>query len=113
MDTFGNGAQSHEWHMPVAPAEAYEALRASVDSLFKLRESDEFTMTVQFATKVSAMTWGDRCTAQVIRDGDESNIRVAVASRNASSPLVAGKSAKNMQALLKAITDRLKASRSS
>jgi hypothetical protein len=75
-----------------------------------LKDEDDFLMTVQFVTKVSAMTWG-RCIAQVIKEDDESKLRISIASRNANSTLDAGKNEKSMQRLIKDITDRLKAAR--
>lgn len=107
MSNIGSGAL-HEWHFPVPPAQAFEALSQSVASLFNLKDSDDFAMTVQFMTKASALTWGDRCIAQVIKDGDDSKIRITSASRNADSSLVAGKLEQNMQRLIKDVSQRLR-----
>lgn len=111
MSNTAGGVQSYEWHMPAAPEATFAAAVAAANSLFKVKESDDFTKTIQFVTKVSAMSWGDRCTAQVVEDGDESVVRVSVVSRNSNNTLVAGKAAKNMQAYLSGIAEHLKANR--
>lgn len=104
----GNGIQNHEWNIPASADRTFAAAVKAANQLFKKVDSEEFTKTIHFMTKVSAMTWGDRCTAQVIADGDGCVVKVSVASRNANNSLVGGKAAKNMQDYLRAITAELK-----
>lgn len=108
MSNSGAGAQTHEWHIPATPADTYDALRVSVEKLFKTKDADEFTRTVQFVTKMSATTYGAWCTAQVVSDQDESRLVVTIAARTGSNPAAAAKNAKNMQALLKSVSATLR-----
>ena len=112
MANFGTSAQVHEWHLPVPAQDGFEALVTAAQNIgFNVLESDDFTRTVQFTTPISAMTWGDRGIAQIIKAGDECDLRIQSASRNANTPLAAGKFAKNMQILFTAIVEILKAQR--
>jgi hypothetical protein len=79
---FGNGPLTHACRLPASPKDAFDALPASVELLFKLKDED-----------------------------DESKLRISIASRNANSTLDAGKNEKNTQRLTKDIKYRLKSAR--
>jgi hypothetical protein len=67
-----------ERYVPVPAAEAFQAVLAAVGKnyTFKLKSSDDFTMTVNFSSGASAFTWGENFTAQVVPAEGGSTVRV-------------------------------------
>lgn len=103
------GNSSYEWHFPVSSEQVFNALVEAVSNNFYILNADDFTFTVLFETDVSALTWGQRGSAQVIRDGEGSKLRVTVSSRLSNNTFAASKVEKNMQLLLKEVSSSLKA----
>jgi hypothetical protein len=60
-----NSNQVQGKYLPVPKEQAYAALLSVVSKKFKLKESDDFTLSVQFSSGASAFTWGENFSAQV------------------------------------------------
>lgn len=102
----------HEWHLPASQSETFDALLEAVKSKMVLEGADDFARTVRFAAPLSALSWGFTCTAQVLRDGEGSIVRITSMGKVARSSAVgASKFEKQMQSLLGEISRILKAKR--
>ncbi|QUQ69822.1 hypothetical protein [Kutzneria sp. CA-103260] len=71
------GNQDLERYFPVPPNDTFATLVEVVGERFKLKDSDDFTMTVNFSKGASAFTWGENFTAQVVPAEGGSNVKVA------------------------------------
>lgn len=67
MPLFG-GSQSAglERYYPVSPLPVFQALVEVVPQGFKLKGSDDFTLSCTFSSGASAFTWGENFSAQVV-----------------------------------------------
>lgn len=102
----------HEWHLPASQAETFDALVEAVKSKMVLEGADDFARTVRFTAPLSALSWGFTCTAQVLRDGEGSIVRITSMGKVSRSAAVgASKFEKQMQSLLGEISRILKAKR--
>lgn len=103
MSIFGTtNSLDREYHLPVEGSVAYQAL-VEVARGFKLDRADDFTRTVNFSTGLSALTYGERVTAQVVPASEGCNVRLSVVPR-VGGQLMQGR--KNQQ-LLEDIFQRL------
>lgn len=60
-----NSNQVQSKYLPVPKEKAYVALLSVVQKKFKLKENDEFSLSVLFSSGASAFTWGENFSAQV------------------------------------------------
>ena len=77
MGLFSSGGNQSalERYLPVPPAEAFPALLAAANQKFKVTQSDDFTLSVEFSSGASAFTWGENFNAQVVPSEGGSTVR--------------------------------------
>ena len=71
------GNQDLERYFPVSSTDTFTVLVEVIGEQFKLKESDDFTMTVTFSKGASAFTWGENFTAQVVPAEGGATVKVA------------------------------------
>ncbi|CAN2186731.1 hypothetical protein MCEMRE196_00459 [Candidatus Nanopelagicaceae bacterium] len=65
-----NNQQNQERFFPVEKEKVFAALLKVVQEKFKVKEADDFTMSITFSSGASAFTWGENFSAQVLpREG--------------------------------------------
>jgi hypothetical protein len=104
MNTSSQGSLAYDWHFPVSPEETYSALSASIKELFKLKDDDEFTKTVQFETKPTMSQNGARCIAQVFKDENGSVVKLTATPKVVTQIRALPKASEALQELPKAIS---------
>jgi hypothetical protein len=107
-----SGSLVRELYVPVAPKQAWQALYDVARASHKMTDSDDFTLVVNFSTTVSAWTWGEKVSGQVIpADGGASTIRLTVVGKVGAQIMQDRRNQQLLDEVLKAVTDRLRASR--
>lgn len=61
-----NNQQNQERYFPVEKEKVYAALLEVVKTKYKLKDADDFTLSITFSSGASAFTWGENFNAQVI-----------------------------------------------
>lgn len=64
-------------YVPVPPQQAFAALVQATKQTFKVKSTDDFTMTVTFSSGISAFTWGENFSAQVVPGEGGSMLKVS------------------------------------
>lgn len=77
MPWFANGNSGNERYYPVATTQVFEALVNVLPINFRLKDSDDFTMTANFSKGASAFTWGEEFTAQVVPSEGGATVRIS------------------------------------
>lgn len=62
--------------VPAPPAVVFAALKRAAENEFKVKGFDDFTMTCEFTSGMSAFTYGERFSSQVIPAEGGSTLRV-------------------------------------
>ena len=61
-----NNQQNQEKYYPVEKEQVFAALSEVVKKGFKVKEVDDFTLSINFSSGASAFTWGENFSAQVV-----------------------------------------------
>ncbi|WP_072690809.1 hypothetical protein [Rhodococcus marinonascens] len=69
--------QDNELYLPVPPAAAFAALKSAVEQRFTLKSAEDFTMSCTFTSGMSAFTWGEKFSAQVVPVEGGATIKVS------------------------------------
>ena len=72
----GNQSDSLERFFPVPPKDAYGAMIQVAPERFKVKSSDNFTMSCTFSSGASAFTWGENFSSQVVPAEGGATIKV-------------------------------------
>lgn len=72
-----NSQTSLDRYVPVPPQQVYTALVKAARSNFKVKSTDDFTMSCTFSSGASAFTWGENFTAQVVPSEGGATIKVS------------------------------------
>ena len=105
---FGNQQQNNELFLPVAPAEAFNALQGAVKKSFSLKKADDFTMACSFSSGASAFTWGEKFTAQVVPSDGGSTIKVSGVGKVGGQIQQGSRTAKLINRLFEDVTTALR-----
>lgn len=60
------GADSSERFIPLPPTTVFAGMQQVIPRRFKVKSSDDFTMSCTFSSGASAFTWGENFNAQAI-----------------------------------------------
>lgn len=112
MGLFG-GQNNSERYLPAAPPEVFLALTESARKRFNLKSADDFTLTCNFSSGVSAFTWGEQFTAQVVPADGGATIRITSVGKVGAQVMQSARSSKLMGQLLDDVTATLRARRDS
>ncbi len=96
--------------VPVSPAAAFAALQRAVSSRFKVKKTDDFTMTCEFTSGVSAFTYGEKFSAQVVPADGGSTIRVSAVGKVGAQWGQGSRSSKLLSQLFDDIVSQLRPS---
>ncbi len=67
--------------VPVSPAIAFAALQRAANSRFNVKKTDDFAMTCEFSSGISAFTYGEKFSSQVVPADGGSTIRVSAVGK--------------------------------
>jgi hypothetical protein len=105
-----NAAHQSERFFPVPPAQAYAAVRAIVAAQrFKLKNADDFSMSVTFSSGASAFTWGENLSAQVVPAEGGANVRLQGVGKVGGQIQQSTRLNKLVQQLFEGVSNRLRA----
>jgi hypothetical protein len=114
MGLFGGNQQDNsERYFPVPPTDVFEALLETVPNRFKLKGSDDFTLSCQFSSGASAFTWGENFSAQVVPAEGGASLRVSGVGKVGAQVMQSARTAKLVTQLLNDVTANLRARRAS
>ena len=105
----GNQTDSLDRFFPVPPPETFKALDQVVRSRFKLKSSDDFTLSCTFNSGASAFTWGENFSAQVVSAEGGSNVRVQAVGKVGNQVMQSKRSNKLMNDLFEDMSRLLRA----
>ena len=77
----GNQTDSLERYFPAPASAVFAALISAVPQRFRLKGSDDFTLSCTFSSGASLFTWGENFSAQVVPSQDGSVVRVQGAGK--------------------------------
>jgi hypothetical protein len=100
-----------ELFVPVAPAQAYSALRDVAAQMYSLKSEDDFTMALVFTSSVSAFTYGETISAQVVPVEGGSTIKISISPKVGGQLGQGNKNQKIADGLFGEVTRILKAAR--
>lgn len=112
MGLFGS-QQNNERYFPVPPQDVFESLLESVRSRFNLKSADDFTLSCQFSSGLSAFTWGENFTAQVVPSEGGSTLRISGVGKVGAQIMQSARTAKLVGQLLDDVTATLRERRGS
>lgn len=98
-------------HVPVPPQQAFTALVQSARSTFKVKSTDNFTMTCAFSSGASAFTWGENFSAQVVPSEGGSTIKVSGVGKVGAQIMQQSRNSKLINKLFDDIVARLRPAR--
>jgi carbon monoxide dehydrogenase subunit G len=111
MAWFGSGNDNNERYYPVPPPQVFAALVEVVPLNFRLKDSDDFTMNLNFSKGASAFTWGENFTAQVLPTEGGATVRVSGAGKVGGSSQQGSRIAKLTNQLFDDLTTKLRSQR--
>ena len=95
-------------YVPVPPVLAYSALVQAARSNFKIKSTDDFTMSCAFSSGASAFTWGENFTAQVVPSEGGATIKVSGVGKVGAQIMQQSRSSKLINRLFDDIMSQLR-----
>lgn len=72
----GNQSDALERYYPVPASDVFAAVVQVIPRRFKLKGTDDFTLSATFSSGASAFTWGENFSAQVVPSDQGASLRV-------------------------------------
>jgi len=101
----------NERYYPATPEETYAAVVEAVRELHNWKSQDDFSMAVNFTTKVSGWSWGATMSASVMPQGDGSIVRVGGEAKVRTNITAKGTEAKKIVQTLDLVAKKIQANR--
>jgi hypothetical protein len=105
----GNQSDSLQRYYPVAPPAVFKALVEIVSQQFKLKTTDDFTLSCAFSSGASAFTWGENFSAQVVPAEGGATVNVQGAGKVGGQIQQSARTNKLVNALFDDVTGVLRA----
>jgi hypothetical protein len=70
------GADASERFIPLPPAVVFAGMEKIIPNRFKMKSSDDFTMSCTFSSGASAFTWGENFNAHVVPTEGGATVKV-------------------------------------
>jgi hypothetical protein len=106
-----SGVENGEMFFPVAPSVVFQATLTSVSKKFKVKRSDDFTMSIRFSSGASAFTWGENFDAQVVPAEGGATLRIRASGKVPAQIAQSTRSNKLLTQLFDDVTNILRAQR--
>lgn len=107
-----NNQQNQERFFPVEKEKVFAALLQVVKANFKVKESDDFTLSITFSSGASAFTWGENFSAQVMPKEGGASIEIYGVGKVGGQVQQSTRTNKLINQIFSDTTDILKAQRS-
>ena len=107
-----NTQQQQSRFIPVEPEAVFNALGRAVEKekRFKLKEFDDFTLSMTFSSKASMFTWGENFSAQVVPHESGASLGISGVGKVGGQYMQATKTNKLIEELFSAVINDLRAS---
>ena len=106
-----NSSQAQDRFFPVEKEKVFAALLSAIQQNFKVKNSDDFTLSISFSSGASAFTWGENFSAQVIPKEGGSAIQINGVGKVGGQVQQSSRTNKLITQIFDATTDILKANR--
>ena len=107
-----NTQQQQTRFFPVEPSAVFNALGRAVEKgkRFKLKEFDDFTLSMTYSSKVSGFTWCENFSAQVVPNEGGASLGISGVGKVGGQYMQATKTNKLIEEIFSAVTNDLRAS---
>jgi len=110
MPLFGGGqSDSLERFYPMPPQDVFNAVVQVVPQRFRLKSSDDFTLSCNFTSGASAFTWGENFSAQVVPANGGAIVKIQGAGKVGGQIQQSARTNKLMNQFFEGITALLRA----
>lgn len=109
MALFGiNNSLDREYYLPVPPQQAFDALLGVAQDSFTVRSSDTFTKSLDFSTGISAFTYGERVSGQVVPAADGCTLRLSIVPKVGGGMLQGRRNQELLERVFNKVVERVR-----